>query len=129
MADMNQILNSIQKQTSEVDASMNKLLMAYEELHKESSRMFREEYTASNNMSGLEDFYRLTQLVRRNRDIVGSMTRGLKNLHHLNEFKFVEEETSQQEQKKATKPKKKKVPEPVQEIHVPEEIASEVAHA
>jgi hypothetical protein len=54
-------------------------------------------------MTGLEDFYRMIQTIRRNRDVIGSLVRGVINLRSLKEFKVVEEDDTVEK-----KPRKKK---------------------
>jgi hypothetical protein len=62
MADLNNILDSIQKKTSDVEKSVQDLLSGYNDLFREGTRMFNVERIASNGkMDGLEDFYRLIQ--------------------------------------------------------------------
>jgi len=104
MPDLNNILNDIQKKTSEVDEAVQNLLAKYNDLYREGTRMFNEERTASNgSMDGLEDFYRLVQIIRRNRDVVGSLTRGMKNIRTMDQFKVIEEDI----RSKPKKPPKK----------------------
>ena len=62
--------------------------------------MLTEERTASGGMTGLEDFYRMVQTIRRNRDVVGSTLRGLANLRPLAGFQVIEEEIMEQKKTK-----------------------------
>jgi len=105
MPDLNNILDDIQKTTSEVDEAVQNLLAKYNDLYREGTRMFNEERTASNgSMDGLEDFYRLVQIIRRNRDVVGSLTRGMKNIRAMAQFKVIEEDIQSKPKKPPKKP-------------------------
>jgi hypothetical protein len=77
------------------------LLRDYEGLYHESNGLYLSEKLASND-EGLEDFYVLLQTIRRNRDIVGSVYKGLNGIRSTDRFKFVEEEVP----KKKIEPKK-----------------------
>lgn len=90
--DINKDLSNIQQVSKKVEAQVIDLFRNYEELFKRMDRSFREEKQASTSLSGLEDFYRLVQTVRRNKDIVGSLVRGIRGLRSLSEFRVVEEE-------------------------------------
>jgi hypothetical protein len=93
MADLNKILNNIQNKTSSVEESVQTLLAQYDDLFRESTKLFNEERTASDGkMDGLEDFYRMVQTIRRNRDVIGSITRGIKSIRPINQFKIIEED-------------------------------------
>jgi len=104
MPDLNQIMSNIQKQSKDTEEMIIKLLSQYEDLYREGNRIFASERTASNgSLDGLEDFYRLLQVIKRNRDVVGSIFRGLKNLRPMSEFKFIEENVPDQKPKKPPK--------------------------
>ena len=87
------------------------------------------ERTASKgSMVGLEQFHRLVQIMRRNKDVASSLVRGITNLRSMSSFKFIEEEVPKAVEKKL-KSKKKKIAlsEPRPEIEpVPEIVAEEV---
>ena len=104
MPDLNNILNSIQKRTSEVNEAVKNLMVGYNDLYHEGNKMFNEERTASDgNMDGLGEFYRLVQIIRRNRDVVCSINRGMKNIRSMDQFKFIEEDVQQEKIKKTPK--------------------------
>jgi len=113
--DLNRIMDSIQKDSKDLETQMQTLLEKYEEFYREGNRQYMQERAASESMEGLEDFYLLVQTTRRNRDVFGSLLRGIKGLRNLSKYKFVEEAIP------VTKPKKKKEikihkPEPVEEF-------------
>ncbi|GAG05718.1 unnamed protein product, partial [marine sediment metagenome] len=91
-------------------------LIKYEELYREGNRQLVSERTASSgSMEGLEQFHRLIQIMRRNRDVAGSLVRGITNLRSMAAFKFIEEEVPKpvEKPKKAKKkPAPKVLPEP-----------------
>jgi hypothetical protein len=91
-SDLNKMLADILKESSDTERDLNVLLNKYEELYRESSRQFNQERYASNSMAELDGFYRLVQTLKRNRDVIGSLVRGIKNLRPLSAFKFVVED-------------------------------------
>jgi hypothetical protein len=92
MADLNKLLDGIQKDGADIEHKLKGFLGMYEELFREANRQFSQERSASSSMQGLEEFYRLVQTVKRNRDVVGSLLRGMGNMRSLVGFKFVEED-------------------------------------
>ncbi len=68
---------------------------------------------------GLEEFYRLLLLVRRNRDVIGSLNQGAKNLRPMGQFKFIEEDLPKRETPAQIRNKRKnmKRPAPKQSVH------------
>jgi len=114
MADMNKQLANVQERETELKRQIRNLLGTYEDLYKESNRtLMSQRVAARGNMDGLEEFYRLVQTVRRNRDVVGSMMRGVENLRPLSEFRFIEEDVADtlaatEKRKKASEARKVK---------------------
>jgi hypothetical protein len=106
MADLNKQLLNVNQKTARLKEEIMSLLRDYEGLYHESNGLYLNEKVASNN-EGLEDFYILLQTIRRNRDVVGSVFKGLSNIRSTERFKFVEEEVSEKkpEQKKQRKTK------------------------
>jgi hypothetical protein len=100
--DLNKIIADVQKDGNHIEAQLKALYGKYDNLFRESNRQLNQERSVIGSMKGLEDFYHLTQLIRRNRDVTGSLLRGFTNLRSLNGFKFVEEDIPE------PKPKKKK---------------------
>lgn len=109
MADLNKIMIDIQRKSSDIENSIKELFTKYEILYREGNKIFHRERIAVGSMEGLESFYRLIQVIRRNRDVIGSLLRGVNNLRSISDFKFVEEEISQKTEKKPVKRKKKSV--------------------
>ena len=123
MADMNKIKSSIQEESIEIERRLRELLVKYEDFYREGNKMFVDERQASQSMDGLEDFYRLIQTIRRNRDVVASLFRGMKNIRSIDRFQFVEEEipegrSNPAPQKKAKK-KKKRAKQPKPQLQAP----------
>ena len=103
--DLNKILNEVQKDSSNIEKQLKAMFGKYSNFYQEANSQFNEERTASNSMTGLEDFYSMVQTIRRNRDVIGSLLRGINSLRPLNDFKVIEETLL------APKlPKKKKTP-------------------
>lgn len=117
-SDLNKLLILIQKDSKSLEQKMKELMVEYEELYRSGNRQYIEERTASNSTEGLEEFYILIQTVRRNRDVVGSLLRGINNLRSLERFKIVEKNIPGPRQAK----KREKVEAPV----LPPEILSPV---
>jgi len=91
MPELNNMLKNIQAQSTTTEKSLRKLVVDYEALYTEASRIYRQERLASKNMEGLEEFYHLNLILRRNKNVVGSTLRAIKNLRSLKNFEFVEE--------------------------------------
>jgi hypothetical protein len=53
----------------------------------------------SSNNEGLDDFYSLLQTIKRNRDIVGSVFKGMNGIRSTDRFKFVEEDIPKKKEK------------------------------
>ncbi len=115
MSDLNKMMADIQKDSSEVETKLKRLLIKYETLYKEGYRNFTHERMISGSMDGLEDFQRLVQTVRRNRDVVRSLLRGHDNLRSISGFSFVEEEIAVEKPARRKKRASGKVHQPVVE--------------
>jgi len=121
MPDLNRMLQEVQRQSSEINDKTKNLLGLYENLLREGNRVLAEERTASGSNLGLEDFIRLMQIIRRNRDVIGSLIRGGSNLRPMAAFKFIEEDIKEAFSKKTRKQKpSEKKPEPRPDINEPE---------
>lgn len=123
MPDLNNMLEDVQKKSKDVTRKLEALLGSYENLYREGHRQYMHERAGSEE--GLDDFSHLVRIIRRNRDVVGSLLRGVKNLRPVADFRFIEEETPEKEPevdigavastripKKAAPKEKIKVPEP-----------------
>ena len=116
--DLNKALSDVVARGNEIKTRLGELLGIYEDIFRQSNRILADE---RDNIpqgdvraaSELDDFHRLVQTVRRNRDVVGSMLRGVAGLRPLAEFKFVEtpdapkEQTEKEKKAKAAKKKAK----------------------
>ena len=115
-SDLNKMLADILKESSDTERGLNALLNKYEELYRESSRQFNQERYASNSMAELDGFYRLVQTLKRNRDVIGSLVRGINNLRPLSAFKFVVEDIPEVPVRPTHRPRRE--PEPnAEELH------------
>lgn len=102
ISNLNLLMDTVKNQVQEVERHIQTLLVNYESLSKEANRVYASEKIASGS-EGLDDFYHLTQVIRRNRDVAGSMLRGIKNMRPLSQFRFIEEDIAE------VKPKKQRV--------------------
>jgi hypothetical protein len=107
-SDLNKMMEDVHSDGHEVETTMRQLLGKYDQLYRESYRQFLEERHASGSSQDLGDFYRLVQTLKRNRDVVGSLLRGISNLRSLAGFKFVIED----DEKPIVQAKKKEEPIP-----------------
>lgn len=98
MPDLNDMLENVQGQSKDITQKLETLLGTYENLYREGHRQYVQERTGSEE--GLGEFSHLVRIVRRNRDVIGSVLRGMKNLRSISEFRFIEEEVSEAEEKK-----------------------------
>jgi hypothetical protein len=92
MADLNQLLGEVDTKGGLMEASMKELLSKYEELYREAQHQYVYERNASKSTEGLEDFRFVVGIIRRNRDIIGSMLRGMRGLKTVGKYKFIEED-------------------------------------
>lgn len=110
MADLNKSMVEIQKESFDLGKRLKSFLIKYEELYRQGNTELMTERTASRgSMEGLEQFHRLVQIMRRNRDVAGSLVRGITNLRSMSSFKFIEEEVPEPV-KKPKKTKKRQIP-------------------
>ena len=126
MADLNKQMVQIQKEGAGIVKQLKAFFIHYDELYRQGNTQLMSERTASKgSMVGLEQFHRLVQIMRRNKDVASSLVRGVTNLRSMSSFKFIEEEVPKPVEKK---PKKKiALSEPRPEIEpVPEIVAEEV---
>lgn len=131
MADLNKLMVEVQKEGTDLEKRLKNFLIKYEELYREGNMQLMSERTASaGSMEGLEQFHRLVQIMRRNKDVAGSLVRGISNLRSMSNFKFVEEEVPKPVEKKLKKRLTPKAPleprpepEPESELK-PEHIAA-----
>ena len=95
----NQVIADLQKKSTKTKKDLEFLLKKYEDLLHEINAVYLEERMAvmsSRDGEGrteddLRGFYKLIQVLKRNRDIIGSTLRGFSNLRPTSEFKFVEQ--------------------------------------
>jgi hypothetical protein len=104
---LNKLLKAVLEKGSRLSTLSYEVLADYDQLYREAHSLLTSERVASNgSMDGLEEFYNLVNILRRNRDVAASIQRGLKNIRPLGGFKFVEEDTEKpQQQKKKGRPK------------------------
>ena len=122
MPDLNKQIAEIGKDSREIEFKLSEFFKKYDNLYREGNSQFNTEKTASaGSMDGLEEFRRLILIIRRNKDIVASLMRGVSNFRPLSNFRFIEEEVRIPVQKKRTK----KIKSAVSEIIVPELTESE----
>lgn len=127
MPDLNKLMGEIEKDSSGLKKDLRKILAKYEELYREGNKIFIAERIASGSMEGLQEFYRLIQNIKRNRDVLGSLMRGIMNLRTLTSFKFVEETISEPKIKKSIK--KPKIEHIEEEMIEPEALIEEFKDA
>ena len=91
MPDLNRMLADIQKNKDDVKDSLQKLLFQYDAMLREGNKVLIDERMKTGSTEGLEDFIRLMHLIKRNRDVMGSLVRGVKGIRSMDGFKFIEE--------------------------------------
>lgn len=104
--DLNKMIFDIKKTGSDIEKKTKEFYEKYDAFYREANHQFNGEQLASGSTKGLEDFYRLIQTVKRNRDVVGSLIRGMTNLRPISEFRWIEEDIPE---KQPVKSKKKAV--------------------
>lgn len=121
MADLNKMMDNLESRSKKVSRELKELLGLYDGVFRQTQKEFQQERVASGNMDGLEDFYRLVNTLRRNRDIIGSLERGIRGMRPLNKFRFIEEEVPQSEDEAKKQPMDMYLSEPA-EAEEPEDI-------
>lgn len=121
MPDLNTLMNNIQKKSSDLHKQLQNLLIDYEELYRESNNRFTRERLESGGIDGLEDFYRLVNIIRRNRDVVGSLSRGLRNIRSMDKFKFVEQDIPEEPIKSKKKKGRRLNKNKINKLKIPDE--------
>jgi len=104
MAELNKLLSTVKARNDSLSSTVQELLESYEELYRDAYNQLMSERISSNgSFDGLEEFHRLVNIVKRNRDVVGSIHRGLKSLRSLDGFAFIEEDIAEEKKAKETK--------------------------
>lgn len=126
--DLNKMLSNIKDGNIEIEIKLKTLLGKYENLYHEANRQLYQERAASNSMDGLEDFHFMVQIIKRNRDVISSLVRGVSNLRSLKDFSIIEEDIPEKKSSNKISKKKLNVPNKVPVI-IPEpvELGSEEA--
>jgi len=121
----------VQCRGSDIKTSLRNLLEAYENLYREGTHLLNQErLAAKGQMTGLEEFYRMVQTFRRNKDVAGSLLRGFESMRPIDEFKIIEEDDGKTAKKKADALAKRKAKKearkqaPAQPVHPPMEDTS-----
>lgn len=91
MADFNRLLIDLQNKSEKLKGDLRGLLGEYDSLFREANAIYIKQRMDSGN-EGLEDFNRLLYIIRRNRDVVGSLMQGAKNIRPTGQFKFIEDD-------------------------------------
>jgi hypothetical protein len=91
MADFNRLLIDLQNKSDKLKGDLMGLLGEYDSLFREANAIYIKQRMDSGN-EGLEDFNRLLYIIRRNRDVVGSLMQGAKNIRPTGQFKFIEDD-------------------------------------
>lgn len=99
MADLNKMLADINAKGIILEQNLRDFLRQYENLYHEANNQFVSERNVTGSMEGLEDFYRMVNTARRNRDVIGSLMRGIKSLRPMDKFRIVEEDIKPPERK------------------------------
>lgn len=103
MAELNTLMSDVKKLGAKIEDSLKELFSKYEALYREAYSIYSTERVASKSTEGLEDFYRMISLIRRNRNVIGSLTRGMRGVRSLDGYSIVEEEVPQTTKKKEKK--------------------------
>ena len=101
-SDLNKTMDEAVKLSSEVKKELKNLLFLYDGFLREANHILLQERMASTNPNELGDFVYLMHLIKRNRDVVGSLNKGISNLRNLSGFSFVEDEDIEKPKKLVT---------------------------
>ena len=92
MPDLNKLMESVRSSTDNAKSSVEKLMVSYDALLRECNTQYMAERMASSGEVD-RDFYNLLHLIKRNRNVVGSLMRGVRGIRNLNGYRFIEEDT------------------------------------
>lgn len=95
MPNLNKMLVDVQNRSGRIKEDIMNLLRDYEGLLHEANGIYMSQRIASGS-EGLEDFYRLIQVIKRNRDVIGSLARGVTNVRPTDKFRFIEEDLAKE---------------------------------
>ena len=111
MADLNKIMVDVQNQTKKTGDELRKLLTQYDKLFREANILYMGERSASHgSMEGLDDFKKLLFTIRRNKDVAGSLVRGMTSLRSMKKFQIIEEDVPDRRASKKKKPEYEYIP-------------------
>jgi len=122
MADLNKMMDNLESRSKRLSKEIREFIGIYDNVFREANKEFQQERVAAGNMDGLEDFYRLVNTLKRNRDILGSLERGIRGMRPLNKFRFIEEEVPQSEEEAKDQPAEMYEYEPAEAEEPEEEI-------
>ena len=91
MPDLNKLMEMVKSDTDSTKKAIEKLLISYDALFRECNTQYISDKMASNGEVD-HDFYNLVHLIKRNRDVVGSLMRGIRGIRGINGYKFIEED-------------------------------------
>lgn len=92
MADLNRLLIDVHSESQKIKDDLLNLLRHYDGLHTQANSAYIKERTAAGSTEGLEEFYKLVQTIRRNKEVIGAILRGISNIKSIEKFKFIEED-------------------------------------
>ena len=113
MADFNKQMIALQSKSTKIQTDLLTLLREYDSLYREANTIYVTQRMASGD-AGLEDFHRLLLVIRRNRDVMGSLIQGSKSIRPMDQFKFIEEDLEQKKKETPAQIRKKRSKKEVQ---------------
>jgi hypothetical protein len=126
--DMNKTMQELQERFARIQIDLRKLLDDYDGTVREINKQYMTERQALGSMEGLDGFYRLLQVMRRNRDVIGSLDRGSQGLRPVDKFKFVEEDIPEPKVEKK-KPRIMKAPKEPESVNLHDFVGMDSSEA
>jgi hypothetical protein len=104
MKDINGLATKALELNKKVERSLKELYGTYQELSKVASAAFNEQLVENKGkISGLEDFYQMTQTIKKNNQLVGASLGAMSRVGDISDFKITVEESKPIEKLKSDK--------------------------
>ncbi len=94
MKDINGLATRALELNKKTERSLKELYGVYQELSKVASSAFNEALIEQKGkISGLEDFYQMTQTIKKNNQLIGSCLGAMSKVGDISDFKITVEES------------------------------------
>lgn len=96
MADINKTMKSISTIRGKIVKDLIKMVGMYEEVSSDVQKRFNDEFKTTGSMNGLEDFYMLNQILKKNAISTKNSLTLLNKMRDISGFNVTEEEVDEE---------------------------------